>query len=156
MSDTRTIGKLLIGAGAAVAFLSRQKLIVGVKGVYLNGLVTDKLIPLNVVVYISNKTILGSMLIRSISGVLRCEGRTIATIDQLVNRRIPAGKYIEHVLQININGSESLQALWSNIQGGNVNTLAFDLLGEVVIGEQWPIPIKFNKLFTWNEIQQMV
>lgn len=156
MSNSSKIGKLLIGAGAAIAFLSRQKITVGVKGVYLNGLVSESSIPLRVVVYISNRTILGSLLIRSISGVLVSSGRTVATIDQIVNRRIGAGKYIEHSLLININGVEAMQAIWANIQSGNIQSLAFDLMGEIVVGEQWPVPIRFKKLFTYNEIQQML
>ena len=42
------------------------------------------------------------------------------------------------------------------MQSGDINNLSFDFVGEVVVGEQWPVGIKFNKLFTWQDIKRMV
>ena len=60
------------------------------------------------------------------------------------------------MILINLHNQESLQALFSNIQSGDINNLAFELIGEVVVGEQWPIGFKFNRVFTWSEIRQML
>lgn len=155
MSNKSNIGKWLIGIGAALAFISRQKLSIAVKGVYINGIITSELIPLRVVVYLINKTI-ASVLIRSISGSLISNGVTIATINQAVNKRMPANTTTEQSILVNIYNQEVLQALMANIQSGDINNLSFEFIGEIVVGEQWPIGIKFKKLFTWQEIQQMV
>lgn len=155
MSNKSNIGKWLIGIGAALAFISRQKLSIAVKGVYLNGIITSEVIPLRVVVYLINKTI-ASVLIRSISGSLISNGVTIATINQAVNKRMPANTTTEQSILVNIYNHEVLQALMDNIQSGDINNLSFEFIGEIVVGEQWPIGIKFKKLFTWQEIQQMV
>lgn len=152
---SKSIGKWLLGLGAIVAFLSRQKITFGVKGIYLNGVITPYLIPLKVVVYLANKTI-GKLLVRSVSGILVSDGKVIAKIDQAINKRIRANSYIEQSLLVDINTQETLQAWYSNIQSGDVNNLSFELIGEVVVGEQWPVSIKFNKVFTWQDIQQML
>lgn len=156
MSSNSNIGKWLIGIGAVLAFISRQKLSIAVKGVYLNGMVTSDRIPLRVDVLLMNKTI-ASVLIRSISGALiSSDGMTVATINQAINRRVPANRTIVQSLLVDIHNKETLQALMANIQGGNINSLSFEFIGEVVCGEQWPVSIKFNKVFTWQEIQQMI
>lgn len=151
-----TIGKWLLGIGAAVAFISKQKVTFGVKGVYLNGIITQNSIPLRVVCYLMNKTIIGRLLVRSISGYLVSNGKVIATMDQPVNRVLKANSYIEQVLVVNIQSQEALKALYDNVQTGDVNNLSFELIGQAVIGEQWPVTIKFNKVFTWDEIKTMV
>lgn len=155
MNRLQKIGAWILGGVAALAFFGKQKLSFGIRGVYLNGIITPQMIPLRVVAWIANKTI-GSVLVRSLSGVLICDGRTIASIAQLINKRIGANSYIEQNILIDLHNQESLQALFSNIQSGDINNLAFELVGEVVVGEQWPVGLKFNKVFTWQEIQQML
>lgn len=150
-----SIGKLLIGLGAIMAFVSRQRLTFGVKGIFLNGIITPNLIPLKVVVYIANKTI-GRLLVRKISGVLVSDGKIVARIDQPINKRIRSNSYIEQALLVDIHTQETLQALFANVQSGDVNNLSFELIGNVVVGEQWPVDIKFNKVFTWKDIQQIL
>lgn len=149
------IGKWLIGIGAALAFISRQRLSIAVKGVYLSGIITNELIPLRVVVYLINKTI-ASVLIRSISGALFSDGVKVATIGQTINKRIPANSTTEQSIMVDIHNREALQAIMANIQSGDINNLSFEFVGEIVVGEQFPVGIKFNKLFTWQDIQQMV
>ena len=156
MNRLQKIGTWILGGVAALSLLGRQQLALGVRGVYLNGLITTQMIPLRVVVWIANKTIVGRVLVRSLSGVLLCNGQTVASISQLINKRIAANSYIEQDVLVDLHAQESLQALFANIQTGNINNLAFELVGEVVIGEQWPIGIKFNRVFTWAEIQQML
>lgn len=156
MNRLQKIGTWILGGVAALSLLGRQHLALGVRGVYLNGLITTQMIPLRVVVWIANKTIIGRVLVRSISGVLMCNGQTVASISQLINKRIAANSFIEQDVLVDLHAQESLQALFANIQTGNINNLAFELVGEVVVGEQWPIGIKFNRVFTWAEVQQML
>lgn len=155
MSRLQKIGKLVLAGVATLAFIGRQKLTFGVSGIYLNGIISKDLIPLRVVAWISNNTI-ASVLVRSLSGVLVCEGKTIASISQTINKRIGSKRYVEQDILIDIHGQEAMQSLYSNIQSGDINNLSFELIGEVVVGEQWPIGIKFNRVFTWAEIQQML
>ena len=49
-----------------------------------------------------------------------------------------------------------MSALFQNVMSGDINNLAFELIGSILVGEQWPIELKFNKVFTWKEIQQML
>ena len=156
MNRLQKIGTWVLGGVAALSLLGRQQLALGVRGVYLNGLITTQMIPLRVVVWIANKTIIGRVLVRSISGVLMCNGQTVASISQLINKRIAANSFIEQDVLVDLHAQESLQALFANIQTGNINNLAFELVGEVVVGEQWPIGIKFNRVFTLEEVQQML
>lgn len=149
------LGKILLGIGAAIAFVGSQRFTFGVKGVYLAGVVTPQLIPLRVVVYLVNKTI-GKLMVRSISGELVCEGQRVATINQKVNKRISSGRYIEQGLLVDIHIQESLQALFSNIQSGDITSLSFVFEGKIYVGEQYPVGIRFKKLFTWKDIQKMV
>lgn len=155
MNKLQKIGGWILGGVAALALLGRQQLSFGVRGVYLNGLITSQIIPLRVALWIANKTI-GSVLVRSLSGVLVCNGQTVASIAQPIMKRIPSNKYIEQDVLIDLHNQEALKALFENVQSGNINNLAFELIGEVVVGEQWPISIKFNRIFTWAEIQQML
>lgn len=155
MTKLQKIGGWLLGGVAALAFVTRQKLDFGVKGVYLNGLITSELIPLSILVWIANKTI-GSVLVRSVSGALYCEGQMVATIVQPIMKRIRSNSYIEQNVLVDLHVQESLSALIANMGSGSVNNLSFELIGEVVVGEQFPVGIKFNRVFTWAEIQQMV
>lgn len=155
MNSLQKIGGWLLGGVTALAIFGRQKLSFGIKGVELNGLITQQIIPLRVVVWIANKTI-GRLLVRSISGSLICEGRVVASIAQTINKRIAANSYVEQDILIDLHNQEALQALFSNIQTGDINNLAFELVGEVIVGEQWPVGFKFNRIFTWAEIRQMI
>lgn len=155
MNSLQKIGGLLLGGVVALAVLGRQKLGFGVKGVYLNGIISTQMIPLRVAVWIANRTIT-SVLVRSLSGVLYCEGQTVASIAQPINKRIHANQYVEQDILVDLHNQEALRALFSNIQSGSIDNLAFELVGEVVVGEQWPVGIKFNRVFTWSEIKQMV
>lgn len=156
MNRLQKIGAWILGGVAAFGLLSRQQLSFGLRGVYLNGAITTQMIPLRVVVWIANKTIIGRVLVRSLSGVLICNGQVVASISQLINKRIASNSYIEQNILVDLHAQESLQALFVNVQSGNIDNLAFELVGEVVVGEQWPIGIKFNRVFTWVEIQQML
>lgn len=156
MNKLQKIGGWILGGVAALAFLGSQKLSLGIRGVYLNGLITSQMIPLRVVVWIANKTVIGSVLVRSLSGVLMCNGQTVASISQLINKRIPSNSYVEQNIMVDLHNQEALQALFANIDSGDINNLAFELVGEIVVGEQWPIGIKFNRVFTYAEIKQMV
>lgn len=156
MNKLQKIGGWILGGVAALAFLGSQKLSLGIRGVYLNGLITSQMIPLRVVVWIANKTVIGSVLVRSLSGVLMCNGQTVASISQLINKRIPSNSYVEQSIMVDLHNQEALQALFANIDSGDINNLAFELVGEIVVGEQWPIGIKFNRVFTYAEIKQML
>ena len=57
MNKLQKIGGWILGGVAALALLGRQQLSFGVRGVYLNGLVTSQIIPLRVALWIANKTI---------------------------------------------------------------------------------------------------
>lgn len=155
MNKLQKIGGWILGGVVALALFRRQKLSFGVRGVYLNGIITPQMIPLRVVAWIANNTI-GSVLVRSLSGVLICEGQTVASIAQPINKRIAPNSYIEQSIFVDLHNQEALQALFANIQSGDINNLAFELIGEVVVGEQWPVGLKFNRVFTWSEIQQML
>lgn len=155
MNNLQKIGSWLLGGVAALAFLGKQKLSFGVKNVLLRGAITKDIIPLRVLVWIGNSTIV-SVLVRSLSGVLLCNGQTVASIAQPINKRIAANSYIEQAIMIDLHNQESLAALFANVQSGDINNLAFELVGEVVVGEQWPVGIKFNRIFTWSDIQQMI
>lgn len=156
MNKLQKIGGWILGGVAALAFLGSQKLSLGIRGVYLNGLITTQMIPLRVVVWVANKTVIGSVLVRSLSGVLMCNGQTVASISQLINKRIPSNSYVEQSIMVDLHNQEALQALFANIESGDINNLAFELVGEIVVGEQWPIGVKFNRVFTYAEIKQMV
>lgn len=155
MNGFQKIGSWILGGIAALAIFGRQKLTFGIKGVYLNGLITPDVIPLRVRVWIANKTI-GRLLVRSLAGSLICEGQAVASIAQVINKRIGANSYIEQDILVTLHNKETLSAVFANMQSGDINNLAFELVGEVVVGEQWPVGIKFNKVFTWAEIQQML
>lgn len=155
MNNLQKIGSWLLGGVAALAFFGKQKLSFGVKNVLLRGAITKDIIPLRVLVWIGNSTIV-SVLVRSLSGVLLCNGQTVASIAQPINKRIAANSYIEQAIMIDLHNQESLAALFANVQSGDINNLAFELVGEVVVGEQWPVGIKFNRIFTWSDIQQMI
>lgn len=144
-----------MGIGVAVALLSRQQLSISVKGIYLNGMITTDRIPLRVVVGILNKTI-ARVLVRSIAGALISDGRTVATINQTINKRIGANSGVEQNILIDVHGQEAIAAILANVKSGDINNLAFDFIGEIVVGEQWPVGVKFEKVFTWNDIQQML
>lgn len=155
MNSLQKIGSWILGGVVALAFLGRQKITFGIKGVYLNGLITANLIPLRLVVWIKNSTI-GSILIRNMSGVLISNGKTVASISQVINKRIRSNSYVEQDVLLDLQNQELLQSLISNVQSGNINNLSFELIGEVVVGEQYPVGVKFNRVFTWQDIQQMI
>ena len=152
MNTVQKIGGWILGGVAALAVFGKQKLSFGIKGVMLDGIIISEIIPLRVVIWIANKTI-ASLLVRQVSGVLVCNGETVASIAQLINKRIPANSYIEQGILIDLHNQEALRALFANIHSGDINNLAFEFIGEVVVGEQWPVGIKFNRVFTWEEIR---
>lgn len=153
MSKLQKIGLWILGGVGALALFGKQQISFGIKSVSLNGLFTTQIIPLNVVVWIANNTI-GRLLIRSVSGALVCNGETVATVAQAINKRIPAKSYVEQSILVDLHNQEALRALFANIQSGDINNLAFEFIGEVVVGEQWPVGIKFNRVFTWAEISR--
>ena len=153
MSKLQKIGLCILGGVGALALFGKQQISFGIKSVSLNGLFTTQIIPLNVVVWITNNTI-GRLLVRSVSGALVCNGETVATVAQAINKRIPAKSYVEQSILVDLHNQESLRALFANIQSGDINNLAFEFIGEVVVGEQWPVGIKFNRVFTWSEISR--
>lgn len=155
MNKLQKIGAYILGGVLAVALFSRQKISFGVKGVYLNGIITTQIIPLRIVGWLANSTI-ASVLVRGLSGVLMCNGQTVATISQTINKRIKSNSFVEQSFLVNIYNQESLSALFQNVMSGDINNLAFELIGSILVGEQWPIELKFNKVFTWKEIQQML
>lgn len=155
MNKLQKIGSYILGGVLALALFSRQKISFGIKGVYLNGIITNQTIPLRIVGWLSNSTV-ASVLVRGISGVLICNGQTVATISQTINKRIKPKTFVQQSFMVNIFNQESLSALFANIQSGDINNLAFELIGEIVVGEQWPVSLKFNKVFTWKEIQQVL
>ena len=155
MNKLQKIGAYILGGVLAVALFSRQKISFGVKGVYLNGIITTQIIPLRITGWLANSTI-ASVLVRGLSGVLMCNGQTVATISQTINKRIKSNSFVEQSFLVNIYNQESLSALFQNVMSGDINNLAFELIGSILVGEQWPIELKFNKVFTWKEIQQML
>lgn len=148
-------GKWLIGLGAALALLSRQKLSMHVKGIYLNGLITKNVIPLRIIVSLTNKTI-AKVFIRSLSGSLISNGVVVATVNQVVNKRIRANSVVEQNILVDIHKQEALQSLFENIESGHVNNISFELIGELQVGEQYPIGIQFSRIFTWQDIKTMI
>lgn len=155
MSDMKKIGAWFLALGGFVLFFSRQKLSAVVKGVYLNGGITATLIPLRVVVDLVNKTI-GTVFVRGISGALISDGFVVASVNQQVNKRIRANRVVEQSIFVDIHNQEALNVILANIQTGDVNNLALEFIGEVVVGEQWPVGIKFNKIFTWQDIRKIL
>lgn len=153
MNNLQKIGSWILGGVAALALLGRQKISFGIKDVFLNGIIANGIIPLRVLVWIANETI-ASVLVRSVSGALICNGEKVANISQMINKRIPANGYVEQGIVVDLYNQESLRALFENVQSGDVNNLAFEFIGEVVIGEQWPVGIKFNRVFTWEDIRR--
>lgn len=148
-------GKWLIGLGAALALLSRQKLSMHVKGIYLNGLITKSVIPLRIIVSLTNKT-MAKVFIRSLSGSLISHGAVVATVNQVVNKRIRANSVVEQNILVDIHKQEALQSLFENIESGHVNNISFELIGELQVGEQYPIGIQFSRIFTWQDIKTMI
>lgn len=155
MNSLQKIGSLILGGIVAIALFGRQKLSFGIKEVQLGGIITTQIIPLRLVSWISNSTI-ASVLVRSLSGVLVCNGQPVASISQIINKRIASNSYVEQYIYVNIHNQQAISALFENVQSGNVNNLAFELIGDVTIGEQWPIKLRFNRVFTWSDIQQML
>lgn len=153
MNNLQKIGTWVLGGVVALAFIARQQITIGFNGVYLNGIITQNLIPLRVMVWISNKTV-GSVFVRSLSGDLICNGKKIATIYQPINKRIRSHSYVEQSISVDVYAQETLQSLYANIQTGDINNFAFELVGRAVVGEQYPVTIKFNRIFTWQDIQQ--
>lgn len=148
-------GALLSGGALAWLFLKRQTVRVGVRGIYLNGLVSQSTIPLRVAIYLINDTI-GSILIRSISCQLISNGLVVATISQNVNKRIAAHSCIDQDIFLTINNREALASLFENIQSGDISNISFTLDGEVVVGEKYPVGVKVNRFFTFEDIKQLL
>ena len=155
MSNIRKIASWVLGIGSAVWFISKQKLSFGVKSVHLGGMITPTLLPLKVIIYLMNGTI-GTVLVRKINAQLISDGNVVASIDQKVNRRIRSNTYIEQPIFIDIHLQGTTQALIDNIKTGDVSNLSFDLVGEILVGERFQVPIKFQMLFTWDEIKDMI
>lgn len=156
MKKTSKIGIWMLAVGSLIAFISRQKITFGLKGIYLGGVITSTLIPLKIVLYLWNKTVLGSVLVRSISGALVNDGKVIATVNQVINKRIRSNRYVEQTVLMDIHMQEALQGLFNNVMSGDISNLSFEFVGKIVVGEQYPIDIDFRKLFTWQDIQQIL
>lgn len=155
MNTLQKIGAVLLSGAGVLAFFRKQRLAFGVNGVYLNGVITASVIPLRVLIWIANKTI-GSVLVRSLSGVLMCNGQVVATVAQNINKRIRSNSTIDQNVFIELHNQATLSALFENISSGDISNLSFELVGEVVVGEQWPVGFKFNRVFTWNDIQSAI
>lgn len=151
----QTIGAFLFGGSLLCMFLMRQSVRVGVRSISLNGLVTSSIIPLRVAIYLINDSI-GSVLIRSINCQLVSNGLVVASISQDLNKRIPSHATIEQDLFVDIHNQAALNSLFTNMQSGDVTSTSFTLIGDVVIGERYPLSIKVNKLFTWEEIKAIL
>lgn len=152
MNNLQKIGAWLLGGVGVIALLGKQKINFGLKAVQLAGMITNQIIPIKLVTWIANDTIV-SVLVRSLSGVLVCNGKTVASISQQVNKRIAANSYVEQAIYVDLHNQETLSALFENINSGDINNLAFELIGEVVVGEQFPVGVKFNRVFTWADIK---
>lgn len=155
LNNLQKIGSLILGGIVAIALFGRQKLSFNIKAVQLAGIITSQIIPLRLIALISNSTV-ASVLVRNLSGVLVCNGKPVASIYQLINKRIASNSYVEQYIYLNIHNQPAISALFENVQSGNINNLAFELVGDVTIGEQWPVKLRFNRVFTWSDIQQML
>lgn len=152
MSRMRKIGLWVIGGIASIAFVCRQRISFGLKDVYLAGYITNQLIPIRATLWIKNDTI-GGVLVRNLTGNLLCNGEVVATINQPINKRLYSGYYVEQTVVINIQSDAALSSLLKNINSGDISNLAFEFVGQVIVGEQFPFAYKFNRVFTWSEIQ---
>lgn len=155
MSKLQKIGYWVLGGVAAIALFGKQKISFGLKDIRLAGMITTDIIPIRLVAWIKNETLV-SVLVRSMSGVLVCNGQVVASVSQTINKRISSQSYIEQFIYVDLHNQAALAALFENINSGDINNLAFDFIGEVVVGEQWPIGLKFKRLFTWSDIQKML
>ena len=154
-SNKNKFVKWLIAAGATLAIFARQNITLGVKQVFLSGIATTDVIPLKVVVLLSNNTIV-RFLIRSIHIQIVSNGIVVTEISQTINRRIPSMATVQQTLSCNVYNREVINAILANVQSGDINNLSFELVGDVVIGEQWPISVGFSSLFTWDDIKTMI
>lgn len=154
-SKIQNIGAALLGGSLLWMFIMRQSVRVGVRGISLNGLMTLDVIPLRVAIYLINDSI-GSILVRSINCQLVSNGLVVASISQNLNKRIPSHGSVEQDLFVDIHNQAALSSFFANVQTGDVTSTSFTLVGEVVIGEHYPLSIKINKLFTWEEIKNML
>ena len=151
----QNIGAAILGGSLLWMFIKRQSVRVGVRSISLSGLITPNIIPLRVALYLINDTI-GSLLIRTLSCQLVSNGMVVATIDQTINKRIAAKSSIEQDVFVDIHNQAALSSLFANIQTGDVTSTSFTLVGEVVVGERYPLSIKIDKLFTWEDIKKMI
>lgn len=153
MNKFQKIGALILGGVAAFAVLGRQRLTFGVRDIQLAGIITPEIIPLRLVTWIANDTF-GSVLVRKLSGSIIYGGNVVATVNQVINKRISSNSYIEQYVYVDLHNQAALAALFDNIGTGDINNLAFEMIGEVTVGEQWPVTLDFNRVFTWEDIQK--
>lgn len=145
--------KIALGFGVLyLAYRSAIKeLVVGVEKVSLYGLNIEKgiaAIQLNVKIY--NPLPIG-VTIQKITGKVYASGVQIGLLDTTLNYYL--GGEREHVLPVvvNLTAQGMGEALWKNIQTGNVNNLVIDFNGEICatkLNINMPLQLSFN----WKDL----
>lgn len=151
----QNIGAAILGGSLLWMFIKRQSVRVGVRSISLAGIVTPSVIPLRVALYLINDTI-GSLLVRTLSCQLISNGMVVASINQSINKRIPSKSSVNQDVYVNIHNQAALSSLFANVQTGDVTNTSFTLIGEIVVGERYPLTLKINKIFTWEDIKQLL
>lgn len=144
-----------IGLGLGAAYLAYRmaikELVVGVQKVSLYGLNLEKgiaAIQLNVEMY--NPLPVG-VTVRDIVGKVYASGVQIGTVNTTLNYFL--GGERRHILPVIVNlyASGMGEALWKNIQTGNVNNLIIDFDGKVR-ATKLNIGVPLDLSFNWKDI----
>lgn len=93
--------------------------------------------------------LLVSVLVNEIVGDVYIMGIKVATINQPLNQRIYANKASRFNLLFDVYPNELTQALWANIQTGDIHTMLFRFDGYAVVKN---IKIPIDREFTFDEI----
>ena len=147
---------LYLGLGIASlwmwVFRGVSALKVGLKDIRLVNIAGDNA-TLQVTIYLQNP-LLVSVVVRSITGVIRIMGKDVGIIDYPISQRIKARSINYLPVQVHVDYISLGDAVWANIQTGTIQTLTVELDGTITAGEKHPIKLPIRKLWTYNDIIQ--
>lgn len=125
---------------------------IGLKDIRLYSLAGDGG-TLQVTIYIQNP-LLVSVVVRSITGVIKIMGKEVGIIDYPVAQRINARSVNYLPVLVQVDYKSLGEAVWQNIQSGTIQTLSVELEGTITAGEKYPVRLPIRKLWTYNDIIQ--
>lgn len=146
---TKTLGWILVGGAALWWGVLRGIDAIKIKfeKIRLVG-ITSTSMTMNLSVLVKNPLFV-DVLVNDIVGDVYLMGEKCAVVNYPINQRLRGGKTSRLQVYIEVLGQQVGQALWANIQTGNINTLLMRFDGYVTVrGMRIPI----DRQFTLGEI----